>query len=322
MVRGVIALLVAALLFSCTPHLLPEGAYKGPMISTHSQYDHRIEIDEVVSILKQARISKVFLSGILRRQNKEVLAAAHKYPDLVIPAAKTKLWSYLRGAPGWSDYLENIKASKIFAGMQELLLYHAAKINPRGVQTAPEIVVGASEERVAQAIAAAGARGWPVTLHYEFRHQRNQGDPRRKQFFDEMEALLRKHRDRAFTLMHMAQLEREEVEALIRAHPNVYFQLSMAANVYRPMMPEPWTYMFAEGGELGELEPEWKKILETHPERFLLAFDGVFAGLWRRAVVRDAQEWRAALGTLGKRAARLIAHENAERLWPALRGLR
>lgn len=319
MVRGVIALLVAALLFSCTSSLLPEGAYEGPMISTHSQYGDDIELDEVARILNEARISRVLLSTRLGGRGEEILDAARRYPGRVVPLAPTKIRPYVRGAPGWSEYLENIRASKIFAGMQELLLYHAAKINPRGVQTAPEIVVRASEERVAQAIAAAGARGWPVTLHYEFRHQRNQGDPRRKQFFDEMEALLRKHRDRAFTLMHMAQLEREEVEALIRAHPNVYFQLSMAANVYRPMMPEPWTYMFAEGGKLGELEPEWKKILETYPERFLLAFDGVFAGLWRRAVVWDAQEWRAALGTLGQRAARLIAHENAERLWPALR---
>ncbi|MBI1724538.1 MAG: amidohydrolase family protein [Candidatus Tectomicrobia bacterium] len=318
MAKCVMALVVAGLLLSGAAKGAG-AAYEGPMISTHSQYDDDIEIDEVVRILKEARISKVLLSTRLKRPKEEILEAAREHPGLVVPLARTKVRPYIRGAPGWSDYLENIKASKIFAGMQELLLYHAAKINPRGVQTAPEIVVRASEERVAQAIAAAGARGWPVTLHYEFRYLGNQGDPRRKQFFDEMEALLRKHRDRAFTLMHMAQLGREEAEALIRAHPNVYFQLSMAANVYRPMMPEPWTYMFAEGGGLGELEPGWKKILETHPERFLLAFDGVFAGLWRRAVVWDAQEWRAALGTLRERAARLIAHENAERLWPALR---
>ncbi len=317
MSRRVVALVVAGW-FLAGAWSGTGAAYEGPMISTHSQYDDDIEIDEVVRILKQARISKALLSTRLKRPTEEVLEAARHYPGLVVPLARTKVRDYLGGTPGWSAYLENIRASKGFQGMQELLLFHAAKINRRGEMLAPEITVGAGEERVAQAIGVAGAKGWPVTLHHEFRYLGNQGGPRKQKFFAEMEALLRKHQNQAFTLTHMALLEREEVEALIQAHPNVYFQLSMTANVYRAQ-PFPWTFLFVEGGELGELQPAWERLLEAHPDRFLLAFDGVFAWSWRRDIVPEAQEWRAALGRLDEKAARRIAHENAERLWPALR---
>lgn len=294
------------------------AAWDGPMISTHSQYDDDIEIDEVVRILKQARVSKVLLSPRLKRPAEDVLQAAWQYPGLVVPLAKTKVRDYLRGTPGWSAHLEKIGASTGFQGLQELLLFHAAKLNRRGETLAPEITVGAGQQRVAQAIALAGAKGWPVTLHHEFRYLGNQGGPRRQTFLDELEALFRKHPNQAFTLTHVALLEREEVEALIQAHPNVFFQLSMTANVYRAQ-PFPWTPVFVDGGELGELQPAWKKLLEAYPDRFLLAFDGVFAWSWRTDVVPEAREWRAALGRLDEKAARRIGHENAERLWPALR---
>ena len=76
--------------------------------------------------------------------------------------------------------------------------------------------------------------------------------------------------------------------------------------------------MFKESGAVGELRADWKDILAAHADRFLFAMDGVFSNQWRRRSVRDIQEWRAALATMPKQAADLIAHKNAERLWPGL----
>ncbi|MFC1821029.1 amidohydrolase family protein [Thermodesulfobacteriota bacterium] len=286
--------------------------YVGPIINTHTQYDHKIEIDEVLRIVKEARISKIILSGRGNRTNKDVIAAAKVYPNIIFPAARTKFNFYFNGGESWSSYLDSISHSKLVIGLQELLLYHAAKINSQSIEIAPEIVVRAQDSRIARAISIATLKGYPITLHYEFRFL---DERKRQQYFADMEKLFRAHPDQTFTLMHMGQLDKLDIELLIKDHSNVYFQLSMTANVHRGTH-YPWTFMFVEGGEIGQLQPQWKDLLERYPERFLLAFDGVFTNLWRRDYVRDAQEWRVALGTLTKQTADLISHGNAERLWP------
>jgi len=286
--------------------------YVGPIINTHAQYDHMIEINEVIRIIKKARISKVILSGRGKRFNKDVIAAAKAYPNIVVPAARTKFPFYFNGGDRWYGYIDDSAHSKSIMGLQELLLYHAAKVNPQGIEVAPEIVVCAQDRRIEHAVAIAKVKGYPITLHYEFRFL-NEG--KRRKYFADMVKLLRAHPDQAFALMHMGQLDTVDVERLIKDHANVYFHLSMTANVHRVTL-YPWTFMFIEDGEIGQLQPQWKDLLELYPERFLIAFDGVFANIWRQMYVRDAREWRAALGMLTKRTADLIAHENAERLWP------
>jgi predicted TIM-barrel fold metal-dependent hydrolase len=151
-------------------------------------------------------------------------------------------------------------------------------------------------------------------LHYEFAVLE---PDRRKRFINDLETLLKKHPGHPFALMHMGLLSTGEVRKLIEAHKNVYFQLSMAANIYRET-GYPWTFMFEENGAIGELRPEWKDILTEHPKRFLFAMDGVFANQWRKRSVQDIREWRAALGSIPQEAADLIAHKNAERLWSGL----
>ena len=72
--------------------------YVGPIINTHTQYDHRIEIDEVIRIVKKARISKIILSGRGKRTNEDVIAATKAYPNTVFPAARTKFGYYIKGS--------------------------------------------------------------------------------------------------------------------------------------------------------------------------------------------------------------------------------
>ena len=289
--------------------------YIGPIINTHSQYDHKIEIEEVISIVKDAGIYKVILSVRGNRTNEDVLMAAKTYPNIIVPSARTKFRFYLNGHQRWYDYIDDISRNDQFVGLQELILYHAAKVSRRGQKVAPEQIVNSQDKQVEYAVAMAKIKGWPVTLHYEFRSLQ---EDQRRQYFADMTKLLANHPDQSFALMHMGQLDATDVEQLINAHANIYFHLSMTANLYR-LSTIPWTFIFVEDGEIGQLQPQWKTILERYPKRFLLAFDGVFARVWRRRYVRDVQEWRAALGTLNKNTADLIARGNAERLWPAIR---
>ncbi len=290
------------------------AGYSGRIINTHAQYDQTIETDEIVAILKRATVSKVIISGRARRFNEDILAAAEKYPGLIFASARTKFRFYLEGHEKWGDYLGDVARNPKFIGMQELLLYHAEKISPRGRKLAPEMIVGTDSRQMQDAVSVSLDRKWPVVLHYEFAVL---SADRKKRLMSDLETLLRKHPGHAFTLMHMGLLRIGEVKRLIASHKNIYFHLSMAANVYRET-GFPWTFMFKESGAVGELRADWKDILAAHADRFLFAMDDVFSNQWRRRSVRDIQEWRAALATMPKQAADLIAHKNAERLWPGL----
>lgn len=290
------------------------AGYTGRIINTHGQYEHNMEADEIVAILKRATISKAILSARPKRTNKEILAAAEKYPDMIFPSARTKYGYYLKGSKKWGEYLKGISGNSQFVGLQELLLYHAEKITPSGQKLAPEMIVDTGSAQIRDAVSLSVKRKWPVVLHYEFAVI---DAPRKQRIMNAMEALLKKHPNHPFALMHMGLLNLDEVKRLIAAHKNVYFQVSMAANVYRDT-EFPWTFMFKENGEVGELLPEWKKTLTAHADRFLFAMDGVTPQQWRKRSVADVQEWRAALASIPKKAADLIAHKNAERLWRGL----
>jgi len=305
---------LSIILIAISQYALAE--YSGYIISTHSQYDDQIPVEEIVRILKKSGVTKVILSTRGELSNKGVLLAAQQYPDLIYPAVRTKTGIYLRQDKSrWRKYINKTTRSGKFTGFQELLLYHAPKFSKKGKKLAPEVFVRVDDPLIATVIEAASNNGWPVPLHYEFRAV---NDKRRDAFLAQMKVVLDNHPKQAFTLMHMGQLGPGEVRALLDQHTNLYFHLSMTANVYRRSQ-YPWIAMFMKKGKSGTLQPQWKTILEEYPGRFLLAFDGVFPWVWRRDIPKDVAEWRTALETLPPQVADLIAHGNAERLWPRLR---
>jgi len=296
------------------PHAM--GDYDGYLISAHSQYDDQIPVEEIAGILEAAGVTKVIVSNRGGLTNRYFLRAVERYPALLYPVIRTKTRFYLQpDIRHWNDYVTNAVGSGRYSGFQELLLFHAAKVNRYGQRLAPEVRVRIADPRVEVLIKAARGNNWPVPLHYEFG---DLNDRQKEAFLVELEETLSNNRDLRFTLMHMGQLDPKEVRRLIERHSNLYFHLSMTTNVYRRSQ-QPWAFMFMRGGGTGVLQPRWKTLLEEYPERFLLTFDGVFPWIWRRFIRDDVAEWRAALETLPSMAADLIAHGNAERLWSVLR---
>jgi predicted TIM-barrel fold metal-dependent hydrolase len=187
--------------------------------------------------------------------------------------------------------------------MAEVILYHAQKGSK-----APEWIVPISSPQVRAALKAALERKWPFIPHIEFAA----AFPReRKRFMADLEAMLRAHPDHPFLLIHMAQLDTEEAGRLIEAHPNVYFMTSHSNTLMVSKSAQPWTNLF-DGAELA---PDWRKLILKHPDRFILAFDNVFAEHWGDYYLEQIALWRKTLKTLPAAVAHAIAHRNAERLW-------
>jgi len=140
----------------------------------------------------------------------------------------------------------------------------------------------------------------------------------RKAYMDQLGTFLDAHPRLPVLLIHMAQLDPPEVERLIAAHPNAYFIPSTVKFTTSDGRGEmhteggiPWTVMFGDG----ELLDSWRTLFVRHPDRFVYGSDNVMAHIWRDVYVREMRIWRRAFQTLPPRAAHMIAHENAERLW-------
>jgi hypothetical protein len=92
----------------------------------------------------------------------------------------------------------------------------------------------------------------------------------------------------------------DKVQALIEKYPTAHCDMS-----FHEILTD----------EDDNLMPEWKALMEKHPDRFMVAVDTFSEGRWGELQKHTdfIQEW---LAQLSPRAAKLIAHGNVSRLFP------
>jgi predicted TIM-barrel fold metal-dependent hydrolase len=273
-----------------------------PIIDAHSQIDERVGLDRVVPLLDQAGVARVILSARGRLKSEGIAALARRHPERVIAAVRTKSRVYADNRPVYYRLLEDQLRMPEFQAMAELILWHAAK-----GQRAPQWVIPAHAPQVRAALAAVFERGWPAVLHYEFAAAGTAAEG----LMAELEGLLRARPGHPFVLTHMGQLDIKQTRRLIESHANIHFMPSWSNSITRDISRQPWINLFVGR----RLAPDWKALIEAHPERFVLGLDNVFAEHWGDLYVRQVALWREALGALPDEAAHAVAHGNAERLW-------
>jgi hypothetical protein len=75
------------------------------------------------------------------------------------------------------------------------------------------------------------------------------------------------------------------------------------------------SYRYGITGEGGRLTPEWRRLFETFPDRFIIGSDTWIPQRWQ--IYGELMEgYRAWLGQLPRVVADRIAHGNGERLFP------
>ena len=282
------------------------GADEIRLIDAHSQFDHKVDPKDIVRLMDEGGISRVILATRGKAKTSDLIAFAGRHPGRITPAVRTKGGIYRRNRPRYYRRLEKHLAMPGFGAMAEVILWHAEKGNPDRPK-APEVVVHPRDERVQVALGAAIERRWPFIVHIEFAAAGSDRDV----FMAEFEALLTRHPDHPFALIHMGQLEAKDVRRLIETHKNIHFLTSHANPVVTGNSRQPWIDMFDDEA----LAPVWKDLMTQYPDRFILAFDNVWAYHWGTVYLRQIALWRKALAALPHEAAHAIAHGNAERLW-------
>lgn len=281
---------------------VPAWAETLPFIDAHSQMAGQLDESVIIPLMDKAGVAVTILSARNDRDPIDVLQFAKAHPDRIIAAVRTKGRPFNLNSPKYNKFLDKQLQNQNFKAMAEVLLYHAQK-----GKKAPEIVVYPDDPASVYSLAACLERGWPFIVHIEFAS----AGGKRSVFMKKLEAMLNAHPDHPFVLIHMAQLDADEAGRLLAAHSNLHFLTSHSNPVSRGENRQPWSNLF-KGKSIA---PAWRTLMERYPDRFILAFDNVWADNWGDFYLRQATLWREALSELPSDLAHAIAHRNAERLW-------
>lgn len=272
------------------------------LIDAHSQIDHFVDRSTIVPLMDKAGIRHVILSARGKVKPKQITNFAANHPNRVTASVRSKGGHYDANAKKWYKFMKKQLAMDGFGAMAEVIMWHAQKGNK-----APEVIVPPDDKRVRTALKGALAKGWPFVIHIEFAASTDS-----EEFMEKMEAMLADNPDHPFALIHMGQLEVKDAARLLAKHKNLHFLTSHANPIATQSSGQPWVDLFA-GGET--LSAEWKALFTKYPEKFILAFDNVFAEHWGDFYTKQADLWRKALKDLPDDVAQKVAHGNAERLW-------
>ena len=299
---GLAALALA--ISNLTPQaVLADGLWPGPIIDVHSQVDGKTDLEGIVPLLDRAGVAQVILSARFKQPSSDVLELAARHPARIIPAAKTKSRSFMKGHAGYREIFAKELKRHDYRAMAEIIMWHAAK---KGVG-AGKAAMDPDDERVTMMVDTARAKKFPFIAHIEFAAM----DWDKKDYMSKFEAFLAANRDVPVGLIHMGMLTASEVARLLPIHPNLFFITSHANPINARQSNLPWTEMFSGT----ELAPGWRKLVIANKDRFVLAFDNVFHFHWRKMFLPQVEIWRKALANLPPEVADAVAHGNAERLW-------
>jgi hypothetical protein len=287
-----------------------------PFIDAHSQADKDISFKEILRLMDNADVSHTILSLRGQRQTGQLLSFALRYPGRITPSVRTKGNAYVGNKIGkFKIFLKKQANNPQFRAMAELLLWHAEKTKAPGVTREPStiekpplVVVHPDDPRVKIALNIAIEKNWPFILHIEFVASGSDRDI----FMSKLRVLLHQYPNHPFVLIHMGQLQAEEIKHLISSHPNIYF-ITSKSNPIRGSMPSGEAVVNLFRGS--SLALEWKDLIIKYPDRFIFGIDNTWAEDWQKKYVKQVNLWRKALKELPDEVAHAVAHRNAELLW-------
>jgi hypothetical protein len=284
-----------------------KAAEQLPIIDAHSQFDEKVSPAEVMSTLREAGVSRVLLATRGQTSEESLLAMSLAQPGCVIPMVRTKGQSYAENKPGYYRQLSKQLEQPGYGAMAEVILAHAQK-----GKRAEQVYLPMNAPQVEAALKGARARNWPVILHYEMRWiAKDLGTAELQKRMEELESILRTHGDQPIGLIHMAQMDLSQVSDLLQRHKNLFFLLSHSNPLTTDDSKQPWTNVF-QGSSIAT---EWAALIQTYPDRFVLAIDNVWPEHWTKLYSDQIKLWRSALLELGRTSAEAVAYRNALRIY-------
>lgn len=227
--------------------------------------------------------------------NESVLAAAAAYPDLFIPfvsvSPERQAWreGWTGGEAGLLEQLDTLLATGRFRGIGEISVVHFPGSG------FPEADFSPLSSTMQGIMALARRYGLPVMIHCEVTR------------LGEFSGLLDRFPDVAVIWAHGGYTPLVLAERMLRRHPNLTYELSARTWPRHPRSPD---YTILKDGSA--VWPEWLKLIEAMPARFIVGTDASHHSLAsERMKIESVQDFLAQLSPATRRA---VAEDNLRHL--------
>ena len=208
------------------------------------------------------------------------------------------------GLEAFLNRLSRDLESGIYIGVGELGLYH---FNKDGTQQV--IFYPPNFEPFVKAFDLIAKKGYWILLHAETVDP--DGVSYENKFFSGIELLYKRNPNLKLIIAHTSTTNPDNVRSMLRRYPKLMFDFKIVGNI------ENWWHTEPVNNAKRELHEDWAKLFEEMPERFMVGTDRKFfrRGMDAKKYQRKNRRLRKVLGTLDPKAARIIAYENAKRLF-------
>jgi hypothetical protein len=201
-------------------------------------------------------------------------------------------------------HLSNDLDSGAYAGVGEIGIYH---FNKHGSQPVIEYPPDFQPFlRIVEMVANKGA--W-LDIHAE--PVDPDGKSYESQVFGGIELLFHRYPNLKLILSHTAMTHPTNARKILIKYPNVMMNIKII------MKHHEWRNLEPVTNPKGELYEDWAQLFEEMPEKFMIGTDAKFGreGFEVSKYKKEIEQMRRILGALNPNAARLIAHENAQKIF-------
>ena len=295
---------VTILLLAALPGAARSAQNPAPLqfVDTHSHLLPNMSPEEEVAMLKRAGVTAVFVMSLPEQQQDLV----RRYPGFVVPFV-----GFARSPSATQPPLDDATLAA-FGRMMDA--GQACGFGETGTMMDPreEPEVSLLSARYAKFFAMANSHHAPVAYHV---------DLTQPVVSDAFGRVAGQYPDMTLIMAHAGFNAGADVaDRLLAAHRNIYVDVSIRldpVNAYGDpplagLGPNTRSMMDAEG----MLKPDWRRVMERFPDRFMFGMDLAPTGPKGREqrAVELTDIARQALGVLPRATQETIAHGNAERL--------
>jgi predicted TIM-barrel fold metal-dependent hydrolase len=291
----------------------PAPKYQGPLFDAMAQVESRIA-GWVLPGMDKAGVARMALFARLhpkRSGERDVLALKQRHPE-----------RFVLGTPKPFDQRDDLSSGFVAATISgldsgayrfvgELLFAHADKRHGEQTMTG-ERFIGPEGKNVHRLLAALKGRSVPVMTHWEVYNWSRD--------WAAFDALYAAFPDVTFIWPHAGFGSAAQVETVVAARPNVMVTLSKKEKNVHDLSDADLAAKLAPGMLDGceRLVPEWRRLLEAYPDRFMFATDAHKDARWL-GYAAIVEQWRYILGQLPGALADNVAWRNAERVYTGSR---
>jgi len=304
--------------------------YQGPMIDVHVHLSTRAHKDtslknlkEVVEAIREAGVELAIVMPTPNEGRRRVHDKRRLHRKLLmelgggsikIMCCGNYLGQWIHNAyydtytkEGLDAFLQRLAMdlnSGIYTGVGEFGLYHFNKNGRQAIIRYPP-----NFEPFVKAVDLIAKEGYWILLHAETVDP--EGASYEDKFFAGIELLYKRNPNLKLIIAHTSTTNPHNVWHMLRQYPNLMIDFKIVKRLKH------WWYTEPVNNAKRELHEDWAKLFEEMPKRFMVGTDDKFfrRGMDAEKYKRKNGRMRNVLGTLNPKAARMIAYENAKRLF-------